>query len=259
MEKLTEIQRYEADFFDTRLRDAIARDPQFGVSRISPRDLLHSIAEDPVFLDLLGNIQGKTVLDLCCGLGKSSVVWALRGARKVVGIDLSSLALDIARRNALLNQVADRIEFQKMPAEDLDFPDESFDVIVGIDALHHTDLSLCLHEIFRVLCKGGQGVFIETTALNPVMMWARRYLAGHFGILRCQNQTEHPLTRRDFELMAEMFSRVRRVGTALLFELRRLPPLSSWELRLHRWDQSLFHALPWLRALSYYQAVQVVK
>ncbi len=94
------------------------------------------------------------MLGLCCGRGKSAIVWALRGARKVTGIDLSSLALDIARQNALLNQVAERIGFREMPAEDLDFPDESFDVIVGIDALHHTDLPLCLHEIFRVLRKG---------------------------------------------------------------------------------------------------------
>jgi SAM-dependent methyltransferase len=94
------------------------------------------------------------VLGLCCGRGKSAIVWALRGARKVTGIDLSSLALDIARQNALLNQVAERIGFREMPAEDLDFSDESFGMIVGIDALHHTDLPLCLHEISRVLRKG---------------------------------------------------------------------------------------------------------
>ena len=49
VKKLTEIQHYETDFFDARLRDDLARDPQFGVTRISPQDLLHSIAEDPVF------------------------------------------------------------------------------------------------------------------------------------------------------------------------------------------------------------------
>jgi 2-polyprenyl-3-methyl-5-hydroxy-6-metoxy-1,4-benzoquinol methylase len=259
MRNLNETQRYERAFFNARLREALKRDPQYGLSRISLKEPLHTMAVDPVFFGFLGDVKGKTLLDICCGTGRSSILAAMGGAERVTGIDLSALTLDIARRNAALNGVAERIEFREMAVEDLDFPDQSFDLIMGVDALHHTDLQLSLFEISRVLRDRGKGVFVETSALNPVMMLARRYLTGHFGIQRCRNQTEHPLTRGDFALMARAFSRVQRVGTSLLFELRRLPLLSSWEGRLHHWDEVLFSALPWLRDLCYYQVIEVIK
>ena len=259
MRNLNEAQRYEQEFFDARLREALKKDPRYGLSRISLEEPVHTVAADPVFFGFLGDVKGKILLDICCGMGRSSIVAAMQGAERVTGIDLSPLTLDIARRNAVFNGVAERVEFREMAVEELDFPDQSFDLIIGLDALHHTDLQLSLFEISRVLRDRGKGVFVETSALNPVMMLARRHLTGHFGIQRYQNQTEHPLTRGDFALMARAFSRVQRVGTSLLFELRRLPLLSSWEGRLHHWDEVLFSAVPWLRNLCYHQVIEVIK
>ncbi len=48
-------------------------------------------------------VAGKTVLDLCCNTGGFGVYAAVRGASEVVGIDIDSDVLEIARGNAKLN------------------------------------------------------------------------------------------------------------------------------------------------------------
>lgn len=48
---------------------------------------------------------GKRVLDLCCYTGGFSVSAALAGAEEVTAVDLDETAIEMARRNANLNQV----------------------------------------------------------------------------------------------------------------------------------------------------------
>ena len=53
---------------------------------------------------------GKTVLDLFCYTGGFSVNAALGGAKRVVGVDIKPEWLALARKNAALNGVSDKIE-----------------------------------------------------------------------------------------------------------------------------------------------------
>src|SRR5258705_10738135 len=53
---------------------------------------------------LLDDVAGKVVLDLGCGKGGNSLLAVLRGAR-VVGIDVSAHALDLARARFVMNAV----------------------------------------------------------------------------------------------------------------------------------------------------------
>lgn len=56
--------------------------------------------------------QGDTVMDIGCGSGILSFVAASLGADRVYGTELNERAVDIARRNADLLDVADRVEFR---------------------------------------------------------------------------------------------------------------------------------------------------
>lgn len=60
-----------------------------------------------------GRIQpycaGRSVLDLCCCTGGFSIHAALYGAKSVEAVDVSEEALELVRRNAALNGVADRL------------------------------------------------------------------------------------------------------------------------------------------------------
>jgi len=46
-------------------------------------------------------------------------------------------------------------------AEELDFPDEHFDIVAGIDILHHVDVEKSLRECLRVLKPGGMALIKE--------------------------------------------------------------------------------------------------
>jgi 2-polyprenyl-3-methyl-5-hydroxy-6-metoxy-1,4-benzoquinol methylase len=79
---------------------------------------------------VLGPLQGKTLLDLRCGSGQNSVMLARMGAR-VTGIDVSPGAIDVARRRALVNGVADRVRFLCAPIEKAPLADREFDIVWG--------------------------------------------------------------------------------------------------------------------------------
>jgi ubiquinone/menaquinone biosynthesis C-methylase UbiE len=55
-------------------------------------------AEEFTYLNLLGDVQGKTVLDLACGEGRFSRTIKRRGARQVVGVDISASMIELARQ-----------------------------------------------------------------------------------------------------------------------------------------------------------------
>lgn len=48
----------------------------------------------------MGDIEGKIVYDLGCGTGRLAIGAKLLGARRVVGVDVDPVAIEIARKNA---------------------------------------------------------------------------------------------------------------------------------------------------------------
>jgi len=58
----------------------------------------------PAILNLLGNLRGKSLIDIGCCPGTYSVEFAKRGAN-VLGLDLSQKMLDKARNNAEMADV----------------------------------------------------------------------------------------------------------------------------------------------------------
>lgn len=70
------------------------------------------------FLDQRENLEitasyskGREVLDCFCYTGSFSVQTAIGGAKSVIGVDMSKKALETARKNAEINDVADVIQF----------------------------------------------------------------------------------------------------------------------------------------------------
>jgi ubiquinone/menaquinone biosynthesis C-methylase UbiE len=100
----------------------------------------------------LAPAQGN-LLDVGCGPGWLCV-HAARGRPELdcVGIDTSPRMLDQARRNArgLLN-----CTFRQMDAASIQYPAATFDVIVGVQTMHHwTQPERILAELQRVLKPG---------------------------------------------------------------------------------------------------------
>ena len=68
-------------------------------------------------LDLLGDLKGKKILDLYCGLGFFGIACAKRGAQ-VYGLELDAPAIELARQNAERNQVAELCQWESGAVED---------------------------------------------------------------------------------------------------------------------------------------------
>ncbi|MEM2759694.1 MAG: methyltransferase domain-containing protein [Nitrososphaerales archaeon] len=99
--------------------------------------------------------KGDRVLDIATGTGVVAMEALRKVGRdgKVIGVDISPGPLEIARREAR----ASNVEFLEMDAEDLKFPDQSFDVAVCQFALFFfPDTQRALSEMKRVLVKNGR-------------------------------------------------------------------------------------------------------
>jgi SAM-dependent methyltransferase len=100
---------------------------------------------------------GKRVLEVGCGAGTDLVRFA-RGGAIVAGVDLSSSAIALARRN--FEQQGLTADLREADGEHLPFPDDSFDLVYAHGVLQYTANSRALAgECRRVLKPGGQAIF----------------------------------------------------------------------------------------------------
>jgi ubiquinone/menaquinone biosynthesis C-methylase UbiE len=100
--------------------------------------------------------SGKSLLEVGCGTGTDSLQFA-RGGALFTGIDLTPRSIEIARKRFAVYQ--QRGEFLLSDAENLAFPDESFDVVYSFGVIHHTpDTERAAAEIHRVLKHGGKAI-----------------------------------------------------------------------------------------------------
>ncbi|MBA2568044.1 MAG: methyltransferase domain-containing protein [Actinobacteria bacterium] len=125
----------------------------------------------------LGTLElGERVLDVGCGAGTDSLVAAQMIAPdgRVTGIDMTPQMLANARR-AAAEMGLDNVEFIESEAEQLPFPDESFDVVISngvIDLIPDKDAEFS--ELRRVLRPGGRIQLADVTIQNPVSEEGRR-------------------------------------------------------------------------------------
>ena len=101
-----------------------------------------------VLANMVGRIQGRSILDVGTGAGRAALLLAHGGAI-VTAIDASEAMLAVARRRAVEESV--KIRFLRGDAHALDFRDHEFDVIVCLRVLMHSpDWRRCLAELCRV-------------------------------------------------------------------------------------------------------------
>ncbi len=100
--------------------------------------------------------RGQKVLEIGCGLGTDGAQFAQAGA-DYTGVDLTDAAVELARKRFELFNLPG--SFRVADAENLDFQENSFDMVYSHGVLHHTpDTSGAVREIHRVLKPGGRAV-----------------------------------------------------------------------------------------------------
>lgn len=201
-----------------------------------------------VLMETAGCLIGKRVLDFGCGLGQTSRNYAERGAARVEGFDISSESIRIAAKNAKRDGLDDRVFFRHLAAEDIDYEDNSFDVVIGKAILHHTDLEKTARQLHRVLVPGGTAYFLEPLAHNPFLNLFRRLTPSR------RTPTEKPLSVRDLDIFRRYFF-VSYHGMYLftllahfLLSVTGSRKLFAWSHNiLRRWEQPVLKRFPGLQ------------
>ncbi|HZL82878.1 MAG TPA: class I SAM-dependent methyltransferase [Candidatus Deferrimicrobium sp.] len=112
-------------------------------------------------IDLLKEIQGKTILDIGAGSGGKTTFYALNGAKRLTGIDTEERFIMQARDFAS-SKNARNIDFIVANAEEMPFQNASFDMCVMNDVFEHLSKpEVVLQEVNRVL-KPHSKVFINS-------------------------------------------------------------------------------------------------
>jgi ubiquinone/menaquinone biosynthesis C-methylase UbiE len=103
-------------------------------------------------------VPGLKVLDVACGSGEPSISIAalLKGTGQVVGLDMASAPLEVARERARKRGL-DNVEFLQGDVHAPQFEDESFDRVTSrLGVMFFGDLRKALSELRRVLKPGGR-------------------------------------------------------------------------------------------------------
>lgn len=105
---------------------------------------------------MLPDFQGKRVLDLGCGFGWHCRYAIENGAKSAIGVDISQKMLN----EAINKTESENIQYICMPIEDIDFPDNSFDVVISSLALHYIQsFDDILSKISKCILNGGEFIF----------------------------------------------------------------------------------------------------
>jgi ubiquinone/menaquinone biosynthesis C-methylase UbiE len=134
-------------------------------------------------------------MDVACGSGANFS--ALRTADHITAVDLSPGMLDIARRKA--ENLGLPLDLQVMDAQELDFADGSFDVVVSaLSTCTFPDPVAALREMGRVVRPDGRILLLEhgRSSLGPLGRLQDRGAHRHFETAGCRwNQEPLDLVR----------------------------------------------------------------
>ncbi len=131
------------------------------------------------FFKALGDVTGRSVLDVACGTGLYSRRLKRRGASRVVGIDTSQGMIDYARQ--LERQEPLGIEYRVQDAAtatDLG----TFDVVVATYLLHYAPTREALHAMCATLRRGlAPGGRLVSICMNPDINFTDPAWYRHYG------------------------------------------------------------------------------
>jgi SAM-dependent methyltransferase len=121
--------------------------------------------------------RGKRVLEIGVGAATDFVNWARSGAQ-LSGVDLTPAAIELARERLALEGL--EADLRVADAENLPFPDATFDVVYSHGVLHHTpDTEKSIAEVHRVLEPGGTALLMlyNVTSWTAWLAWGAHCLA----------------------------------------------------------------------------------
>lgn len=198
------------------------------------------------------NAKDRVFLDYACGNGERALWAAEAGASLSIGLDISSVSVGNARKEAKKLNL-NNCRFVQGDCEDTKLPDNSIDAIVCSGMLHHLDLSYAFPELRRILKPGGKILAVEALSYNPAIKLYRQLTPA----MRTEWETNHILSLSDVKF-ASRFFKVNEIKywhlTSLFagkFSLKLLP--------LCNFIDKIFTKIPFIQLLSWIFTFELVK
>ncbi len=145
-------------------------------------------------LNMLGDIEGKKIMDLGAGTCRYSVEFASKGA-EVTALDISSEMLGEGEKKAEERGVKDNIEFVQGDAKNTDYDDEEFDIVTSLRVFHVIDDP-------RALFKEMERLTNDRVLFDFFNLWSARILYNKFlsmdSTLRRKRKLKKLLVKNDF-------------------------------------------------------------
>lgn len=185
----------------------------------STKNLRDALMRENEVMAETANISSKDhVLDAGCGVGGSCIFLAKHYECHATGITLSAKQVETATKAALEHNVNKLATFQINDFCETTFPDESFDVVWGLESVcHAVDKNKFVKEAYRLLKPQGRLVIADGFALqnnysltekNSMSKWLKGWgvesletvsnfetflKANHFQQVTCRNITKNVL------------------------------------------------------------------
>jgi 2-polyprenyl-3-methyl-5-hydroxy-6-metoxy-1,4-benzoquinol methylase len=128
----------------------------------SDRTKARKFIMDPKLFEVLGDVKGKKILEIGCGVGSTTLHLACKGAI-CTGIDYADKAIEIAKANAAKLDL--KIDYRVMDARDMRDLKKGFDIVVCAIIFPHLTkynyISKVLTQAYALLKPEGRLVIAE--------------------------------------------------------------------------------------------------
>lgn len=114
-------------------------------------------------INIIGkNMQPGRILDVATGTGDLAIASLSLNPVRVTGIDISDRMLELGRKKISEMHLDDKIELLRGDSEEINFADETFDVVMAAFGVRNFEHTLAgLTEMFRVLKPRGMIMILE--------------------------------------------------------------------------------------------------
>lgn len=198
------------------------------------------------------NVRNRVFLDYACGNGGNAIRAAKYGATLAIGLDISRVSIENARREAQEHAIDKNTYFIQADAENTMLPDNSIDLIICSGMLHHLDLSYAFPELRRILKPGGVILAVEALNYNPAIKLYRNLTPQ----MRTNWEKHHILSLNDIRF-AKRFFKVREIRYWHIMSI--LTPYLKPMLHLFNWVDSILTKIPIVRLLAWIFTFKLIK